>query len=397
LTESTSKPNTETDLLWMGRTLELARRGIGLCSPNPVVGCVILDAGGELAGEGWHEYDRVDHAEVVALRNAGERARGGTAYVTLEPCNHTGRTGPCSEALIAAGVARVVAATADPNPLTAGGGLKRLREAKIAVEVGLCEAEAQRLNEGFASWITTRRPLVEMKVAMTLDGRIAPPPGVHVARRPYWITGEASRAEVQELRWAADAVLTGVDTVIADDPLMTDRSGKPRRRPLLRVVLDSALRMPLDSKLVTTSQDETAQDGTAQNSVVVFTVPPQERDKHANELARKRMDELRERGVRVEVLAAEAGRVPLGKLLEKLGAEGVLTLLTETGTRLNTALLAAGLVDRVKLFCSPQILGSDAVPAFRGLSLPVRLEAAEVERFGNDLCVSALLRDPWNV
>jgi len=382
--ESFSK--SETDQLWIGRALELARRGIGLCSPNPVVGCVILDAGGVLAGEGWHEYDRADHAEVVAICNAGGRARGGTAYVSLEPCNHTGRTGPCSEALIAAGVTRVVAATTDPNPLRAGGGLARLREAGIEVEVGLCEAEARRLNEGFARWIVARRPLVEMKVAMTLDGRIAPPPSVQSARRPFWITGEASRAAVQELRWEADAVLTGVDTAIADDPLMTDRSGKARRRPLLRVVLDSALRMPLDSKLVTTAQDD----------VVVFTVPPQERDKHANELARKRMEELRERGVRVEVLAAEVARVPLGKLLDKLGSEGILTLLTETGTRLNTALLAAGLVDRVKIFCSPQILGSDAVPAFRGLGLPVRLEPAEVERYGNDLCVSALLRDPWN-
>jgi diaminohydroxyphosphoribosylaminopyrimidine deaminase/5-amino-6-(5-phosphoribosylamino)uracil reductase len=356
----------------MLRALELARNGIALCSPNPTVGCVILDREGVLAGEGWHEYDRLDHAEVVALRNSGTRARGGTAYVTLEPCNHTGRTGPCTEALIAAGVARVVTAAVDPNPLVAGQGLEKLRQAGIAVEVGVCRAVAQRLNEGFARWIVSKRPLVVMKVAMTLDGRIAPPPGKQTARQPFWITDETSRAAVQPMRWAADAVLTGVDTVIADDPLMTDRSGGSRRRPLLRVILDSALRMPLDSRLVTT----------AQNDVVVFTVPPHERDKHANEL--------------VEVLAAEAGRVPLARVLEKLGAEGILTLLTETGTRLNTALLAAGLVDRVKVFCSPQIMGSDAVPAFRGLSLPVRLEDAEVERHGNDYSVSALLRDPWS-
>jgi diaminohydroxyphosphoribosylaminopyrimidine deaminase/5-amino-6-(5-phosphoribosylamino)uracil reductase len=377
--------NPELDLRWMSRALELARNGIGLCSPNPAVGCVILDRDGTLAGEGWHEYDRLDHAEVVAIRNAGIRTQDGTAYVTLEPCNHTGRTGPCSEALIAAGVARVVAATADPNPLVAGHGLERLRQAGVAVEIGVCQAEAQRLNEGFARWILSRRPFVEMKVAMTLDGRIAPPPGKQLAKQPYWITNEASRAEVQQMRWMADAVLTGVDTVIADDPLMTDRSGRPRRRPLLRVILDSGLRMPLDSKLVTT----------AQSDVVIFTVPPLERDRHANELAETRIRELRERGVRVEILAAEAGRVPLMKVLEKLGSEGILTLLTETGTRLNTALLAAGLVDRVKLFCSPQIMGSDATPAFRGLSVPVWLEAAEVERHGNDLSVSALLRDAW--
>ncbi len=370
----------------MLRALELARRGVGLCSPNPAVGCVILDREGGLVGEGWHEYDLRDHAEVVAIRAAGERARGGTAYVTLEPCNHTGRTGPCSEALIAAGVARVVAATVDPNPLVAGQGLERLRAAGITVDIGVCRAEAQRLNEGFARWIQTRRPFVEMKVAMTLDGRIAPAPGVQAARQPYWITGEDSRAAVQQMRWTADAVLTGVDTVIADDPMMTDRSGKPRRRPLLRVVLDSALRIRLDSKLVTT----------AQNDILVFTVPAPERDRHAVERATVRIEELRARGVRVEVLAADSGRVPLGKVLDLLGSEGILNLLTETGTRLNTALLAGGLVDRLKIFCSPQILGSDAVPAFRGLSLPVKLEPAEMDRHGNDYSVSALLRDPWD-
>ncbi|HEX4322642.1 MAG TPA: bifunctional diaminohydroxyphosphoribosylaminopyrimidine deaminase/5-amino-6-(5-phosphoribosylamino)uracil reductase RibD [Acidobacteriaceae bacterium] len=377
---------SELDIFWMRRALELARHGVGLCSPNPVVGCVILDSAGELAGEGWHEYDRRDHAEVVAIRNSGNKTQGGTAYVTLEPCNHSGRTGPCSEALIAAGVARVVAATQDPNPMTAGGGFEKLRQAGIAVEIGVCRAEAQRLNEGFARWIMSKRPLVLMKVAMTLDGRIAPALGKQPARQPHWITGEAARAAVQPMRWAADAVLTGVDTVIADDPLMTDRSGKPRRRPLLRVILDSALRMPLDSKLIKTAKDD----------VVIFTVPAPERDRHATEVAAARIEELRRRGVRVEVMAAESSRVPLGRLLDKLGAEGILTVLTETGSRLNTALLAAGLVDRVKIFCSPQIMGSDAVPAFRGLPLPVRLDTAEIERHGNDFSVSALLRDPWD-
>lgn len=377
--------NPETDRRWMSRALELARNGVGLCSPNPAVGCVILDAAGELAGEGWHEYDRRDHAEVVAIRNAGERARGGTAYVTLEPCNHTGRTGPCSLALIEAGVARVVAATADPNPLVAGQGLERLRQAGIAVEVGVCQAEALRLNEGFARWIVSHRPFVHMKVAMTLDGRIAPAPGTHGKREPYWITGEESRAAVQELRWTADAVLTGVDTVLADDPLLTDRSGKRRCRKLLRVILDSALRLPLDSKLIQTAVDD----------LLVFTALPQERDKHANERSTHRIAELTARGARVEMLAAENGRVSLVQMLEKLGAEGILTLLTETGTRLNTALLGGGLVDRLTAFCSPQIFGSDAVPAFRGMPAPVRLDAAEVERFGNDLRVSALLREPW--
>jgi diaminohydroxyphosphoribosylaminopyrimidine deaminase/5-amino-6-(5-phosphoribosylamino)uracil reductase len=363
----------------MQRALELARRGIGVCSPNPVVGCVVLDRAGQVAGEGWHEYDLVDHAEVVALseakEHAGERLRGGTAYVTLEPCNHTGRTPPCTGALIDAGLARVVAATVDPNPNVAGHGAERLRAAEIEVTLGVCEAEARRLNEGFARWSRHKRPFVLMKVAMSLDGRIAPPAGRHLAREPYWITSEAARAAVQPLRWQADAAMVGVDTVLADDPMLTDRSGLRRRRPLLRVVLDSALRMPLDAKMV----------ATAQNDMVVFTVSNDER----------RISELRQRGVRVEVLPAEAGRVPLGKVLDKLGEEGILTLLTETGTRLNTALLAGGLVDRAHLFVSPQIMGSDAVPAFRGMTSFARMPDVEIERYGNDLGLCSLLRDPW--
>jgi diaminohydroxyphosphoribosylaminopyrimidine deaminase / 5-amino-6-(5-phosphoribosylamino)uracil reductase len=387
----------EKDIYWMKRALELARRGIGVSSPNPAVGCVILDRAGQVVGEGWHEYDLLDHAEVVALNEAKQHAltrqedrlKGGTAYVTLEPCNHTGRTGPCTQALIAAGLGRVVAATIDPNPNVAGHGLEALRAAGVEAIVGVCERDARRLNEGFARWIQHKRPLVLMKVAMTLDGRIAPPAGVHAAHAPYWITSEASRAAVQPLRWQADAALTGVDTVLADDPLLTDRSEFRRRRPLLRVVLDSALRMPLDAKMV---------QG-AQNDLVIFTVSKDE----------ARIQELRTRGVRVEVLPAEAGtpgerssspglqagRVPLGKLLDKLGEEGILTVITETGTRLNTALLAAGLVDRVHLFVSPQIMGSDAVPAFKGMPQALRMAEVEVQRYGNDLGLCSLLRDPW--
>jgi diaminohydroxyphosphoribosylaminopyrimidine deaminase / 5-amino-6-(5-phosphoribosylamino)uracil reductase len=369
----------DQDHYWMQRALELARRGIALTSPNPAVGCVLLDRAGQVAGEGWHEYDLLDHAEVIALKvaaqHAGERLRGGTAYVTLEPCNHTGRTGPCSEALIAAGLARVVAATIDPNPAVAGRGTERMRAAGLEVTVGVCQAQSRCLNEGFARWSQHKRPLVLLKVAMTLDGRIAPPAGLQAAHEPYWITSEAARAAVQPLRWKADAALTGVDTVLADDPMLTDRSGLRRRRPLLRVVLDSALRMPLDSKMV----------ATAHNDLVIFTVSKE----------RARIDALEQRGVRVEVLPAESGRVPLGKVLDKLGEEGILTLLTETGTRLNTALLAGDLVDRVHLFVSPQIMGSDAVPAFRGMPHALRMAEVEVERYENDLGLCSLLKDPW--
>ena len=370
---------SDLDLHWMQRALELARRGIGVTSPNPAVGCVILDRAGQVVGEGWHEYDLLDHAEIVALKeaqqHAADRVRGGTAYVTLEPCSITGRTPPCTDAIIKADLARVVAATIDPNPAVAGHGLEALRAAGIQVAVGACQAEARRLNEGFSRWIQHRRPFVLMKVAMTLDARIAPPPSHDTPHAPYWITSEVARAAVQPLRWAADATMVGVDTVVADDPWMTDRSGLRRRRPLLRIVLDSALRMPLDSKMV----------ATAQNDVVIFTVSRDE----------ARIRELTTRGVGVEVLPAEAGRVPLEKVLLKLGEEGVLTLLTETGTRLNTAFLAAGLVDRLHLFISPQIMGSDAVPAFRGMPHFVEMTDVEVERYGNDLGLSSLLRDPW--
>lgn len=367
------------DRYWMQRALELARRGIGLCSPNPVVGCVILDRAGQVAGEGWHEYDLLDHAEVVALNEAKQHApnrlRGGTAYITLEPCNHTGRTPPCTQALIAAGIQRIVAATADPNPNVAGHGLEALRAAGLRTDSGVCQEEARRLNEGFARWSRHKRPLVLMKVAMSLDGRIAPPPGMHVLHEPYWITSEAARAAVQPLRWQADAAMVGIDTVLADDPLLTDRSGLRRRRPLLRIVLDSALRMPLDCKMVATTQ----------NDLLIFTVSKDEARRH----------ELESRGVRVEALPAETGRVPLGKVFEKLGEEGILTLLTETGTRLNTALLAGGFVDRVHLFVSPQIMGSDAVPAFRGMPSFAQMGQVEVERYGNDLGICSLLNDPW--
>jgi diaminohydroxyphosphoribosylaminopyrimidine deaminase/5-amino-6-(5-phosphoribosylamino)uracil reductase len=368
----------DQDLHWMHRALDLARRGIALTAPNPAVGCVLLDSTGQFAGEGWHEYDLRDHAEIAALKaaqQAGISVQGGAAYVTLEPCNHTGRTPLCTQALIAAGISRVVAATIDPNPAVAGHGLQALQAAGVQTTIGVCEAEARRLNEPFARWSQHQRPFVLMKVAMTLDGRIAPPAGHHQVREPYWITSEAARAAVQPLRWQADAVLVGVDTVLADDPMLTDRSGLRRRRPLQRLILDSALRMPLDCKLVST----------AQSDVTVFTV--------SNNQAL--ISELRIRGVRVEVLPADAGRVPLGKVLDLLGSEGILTLLTESGTRLNTALLAGGHVDRVHFFISPQIMGSDAVPAFKGMPAPIPMAQVEVERYGNDLGLSSLLKDPW--
>ena len=387
-----------TDQEWMQRALALARRGLALTSPNPNVGCVLVSPDGELIAEGWHEYNSLDHAEAAAIRAAQSTARstvGATAYITLEPCNHTGRTPPCTEALIQNKISRAVIATLDPNPLVAGSGIARLQSAGINTTVGVCQPEARRLNEPFARFITSRRPFVHMKVAMTLDGRIAPPPGHHAPRQTYWITNEISRAEVQRLRHQADAILTGVDTVLADDPLLTDRSNLPRRRPLLRIILDSALRTPLDSRLVQTANNDvlivTLEQNHSQFPASTTTALAQ---KAAAEHAARTL-ELTARGIRVLALKPEQGRVPLTELLTRLADEKILTLLTEAGTRLNTALLEANLVDRLQLFCAPQIMGSDAVPAFKGINPALKLQNCELTRHGDDLGISCLLNDPW--
>ena len=372
---------------WMRRALELAQRAIALASPNPVVGCVLVSADGVCVGEGWHEYAQRDHAEIVALRQAGPLARGATAYVTLEPCSHSGRTGPCAIALREAGVARVVIAIADPNPLVAGKGIALLRSAGIAVTCGVEQREAQRLNEGFARWIQTRRPFVTQKVALSLDGRIAPRedatenPAAE-PRRPHWITSAISRLEVQRMRHASDAVLTGIGTVLADDPLLTDRSGLPRRRSLLRVVLDSQLRLPLTSRLVQFANQD----------LLVCTV--------SRDLAR--IEALRKLGVEVRQFEASlSGQLPLDAVLAHLGQREILSGMTECGGALNAALLAAGCVDRCTCFIAPSILGADAIPAWNGAGSKkagaLALENAEWSASGPDMRCTALLRDPWPV
>src|SRR5664279_2637359 len=253
-----AKPN---DARYMHQALELARRGIALASPNPRVGAVLVSAEGKVVGKGSHAYDAIKHAEVLAIEAAGEKSKGGTLYVNLEPCSHVGRTGPCADAIIAAGIKRAVVAMRDPNPLVAGRGLARLQAAGIEVHEGLYEPEARKLNEAFAKYIRYKTPFVTLKTAMTLDGKIAPPPsdGVEtggmgsLASSGGWITSEMARAHVHEMRHANDAIMVGVGTIIADDPLLTDRTGLPRRRPLLRVILDSRLRLPIDSRIVRTA------------------------------------------------------------------------------------------------------------------------------------------------
>jgi diaminohydroxyphosphoribosylaminopyrimidine deaminase/5-amino-6-(5-phosphoribosylamino)uracil reductase len=380
------------DITFMQEALELARRGIGVTSPNPAVGALVVDADGEIVGRGTHTFDGVKHAEVLALEQAGEKARGATLYLTLEPCCHQGRTGPCADAVIAAGIKRVVAATHDPNPQVGGKGFARLRAAGIKVTQGVLEAEACKLNEWFAKWIRTRLPLVTLKAGMTLDGKIAPPPGesdnpsalgAGSATRG-WITSEQARAHVQHLRHASDAIMVGVGTIVADDPLLTDRAGEPRRKPLLRVIVDSRLRLPLGSRIAKTVKDD----------VLVFCSFAEEKKRKA----------LEQRGVRVEQVAlgsADDGRPDLTRIVKVLGEMEITSLLIEGGALVNWAALAAGIVDKVFLYYAPKILGgTGSVPfaggaGFRHLSEAAYVKNISLHRFGEDFAVEGYLRDPY--
>jgi diaminohydroxyphosphoribosylaminopyrimidine deaminase/5-amino-6-(5-phosphoribosylamino)uracil reductase len=371
----------QSDEHYMRRALELARATEGLASPNPQVGCVLVaNSGGadDVVGEGAHIYDNFDHAEIVALKQAGARARGATAYVTLEPCSHHGRTGPCAEALVLAGIKRVVAATVDPNPRVSGEGLRRLRDAGVEVTVGALEREARGVNDSFARWVRTRKPLVTLKAAVSADGMIAP--ANRERRRPVWITGGEAREQVQRLRHAADAVLTGIGTVLADDPLLTDRSGIARRRPLLRVVLDARLRLPLDAQLVKT----------AESDVLIFC------DSAADA---SRAAALEAAGVEVVRVEGKDGRLDLDVMLGMLGERKILSVLLECGSELNAAFLAARLVDKAIAFHSKKLIGADGVPFARGFGPPEELERQMHDtvrsRFGENECVSGVLRDAW--
>jgi diaminohydroxyphosphoribosylaminopyrimidine deaminase / 5-amino-6-(5-phosphoribosylamino)uracil reductase len=373
----------------MKRALELAARSAGVASPNPAVGCVLVKDG-RVVGEGLHEYDRKDHAEVAALKQAGAEARGAIAYVTLEPCCTTGRTGPCTEALIRAKVARVVVATEDPNPAVHGEGLARLRNAGIAAEAGIGRTEAQALNDGFARFIRTALPFVTLKAAMSLDGRIAPAPGAARRGAPVFLTGEAAREQVQTMRHGADAVITGINTVLEDDPMLTDRTGLPRRRPLLRVVLDSGLRIPMDSKLVRSAQGDL---------LILCAVAPTQRQRTLEAL-----------GVRVErVACAEAGGdgagrskgarpsgVSLNAVLRRLGEMEILSAMLEAGGQVNSAALGGDHVDKLTLFYAPVFLGASAVPLLREpMTGPAWRGVPAIAHVGQDVRVDAYLRNPW--
>lgn len=374
------------------RALELARQGIGLASPSPYVGAVITDSGGDVAGVGTYTYAGLKHAEILALAQAGNKARGGTLYINLEPHCYQGRTPPCTDALIEAGIQRVVASMADPNPKVSGRGFEQLRRAGVQVETGTLEDEARRLNEAFARYVRHGIPLVTLKAAMTLDGKIAPPPSDVLEKAAGippggWITSEVARAHVQQLRHQHDALLVGAGTILSDNPLLTDRSGKPRRRPLLRVILDSGLRLPLESRLV---EDAAAR---RQNDVLVFCASADEQKKA----------ELEANGVRVERVSAFAhnGRPDLPSIVRRLGELEITNVMIEGGATVNGAALAAGVVDKVFLYYAPKILaGTGSIPFAAGTGFRQMSQAAHVEniclhRFGEDFAVEGYLKDPY--
>lgn len=358
-----------SDSRWIAQALRLAERGLYTTSPNPRVGCVLVKDG-TVVGEGWHERAGEPHAEVHALRAAGEAARGAVAYVTLEPCSHHGRTPPCADALIAAGIARVVVAMQDPNPLVAGQGIARLRAAGIEVECGLMDAAARELNIGFCSRMTRGRPWVRSKIGMSLDGRTALANGVS-----QWITGAAARRDVQHWRARSCAVLTGIGTVLADDAQLNVRDIAVERQPL-RVVLDSRLQMPLSARILNGG------------GTVVYTVTRDE----------QRIAALEQTGATVCVLPDAAGRVDMEAALRDLARRGINEVLVEAGSTLNGALLKAGLEDELLLYVAPQLLGDAArgiaaLGELTALEQRVDLEWNDVRQVGSDLRITARVKN----
>ena len=340
---------------FMREALDLARQGRALASPNPMVGAVVV-RDGVVVGRGFHTFAGVQHAEAIALEEAGERARGATLYLNLEPCAHQGRTPPCADAIVAAGVARVVAPMEDPNRLVAGQGFRKLAAAGIEIEMAAdFAAEAAKLNEPFLHFMRTGRPLVTLKAAITLDGKISAPDD-----NQGWITSPRARAHVQQLRHDHDAILTGIGTVLADDCRLTDRTGLERGRPLLRIVMDSQLRLPLDSRL--------ARD--AAGDLLVATTS-------ASSAARRQAAQAK--GIEVVVLDGPGGRVDFVGVVEWLARHRYLSLMIEAGSKLNWTALESGAVDRIFFYYGAKILGGlEALPLAGGIGRRRRSDAMGV-------------------
>ncbi len=357
---------SDTDRRLMQRALELAAKGVGQVSPGPLVGCVIASPEGEVVGEGFYVYEQLKHAESYALEQAGARAKGATAYVSLEPHAHHGRTPPCTDALIKAGIARVVVPIDDPNPKVSGKGFEHLRSVGVEVSVGLLVREGEKLNEKYLHFMRTGRPFVHLKLAASLDGKVATRTG-----ESRWITGAESRARVHELRHEYDAILVGAGTALADDPLLTDRSGKKRRIPLIRVVLDEALAMSPDSQLGTSANEA---------PVLIFA---------GDSVPQSKSEVLESQGV--EIVRDTANGRNLLRVLDELGKRTVQSVLVEGGANVAGNFLDAGLVNKVSFFIAPLIVGGRDAPTGVGgkgaetLAEAIELQDVEVTQRGRDV------------
>ncbi len=359
---------SDRDIDLTRRSLMLAAAGIGLVSPNPLVGCVIVSPNGEIVGEGTYVYDEITHAEAIALEQAGERSRGGTAYVSLEPHSHHSKTPPCTEALINAGIKRVVSPIEDPNPLVSGRGFEALRQAGLEVTSGVLAEQASRLNEAFICWHQKKRPFVHLKLATSMDGRISLSDSVSTA-----LSGEAARHRVQSLRHQCDAIVIGGNTAAVDDPLLTDRSGKPRRRPLVRVVLDNRLRLQAESRLVSSA---------GEFPIIVFT----------NSRDVKKIAMLRDRGV--DVIELDMGGRDLTGLLAELKTREIQSVLVEGGSEVAGSFCDEKLVDKITFIAAPIVIGGREAPGAIGgagaVSLAEALHISDitVEQLGDDIEIS---------
>ena len=361
------------DQEFMRIALELAARGTGWTSPNPMVGAVVVKDN-DIVGRGWHQKAGGPHAEVHALDDAGKRAMGATIYVSLEPCHHQGRTPPCTEKILSAGIGRVVMAMRDPNPDVRGGGAEYLSKKGVSVTSGVCEAEARRLNESFIKYVTTKQPFVTLKCAATLDGRIATRTG-----DAKWVTGEMSRKFVHELRHANDAILVGVNTVKVDDPLLTARRGAEKSKDPIRIVLDTHLSIPETSKLLRNPSG---------SDTLIIT---------GNSESSARRDALLKTGVKIIDAPVKDGRIDLSALMPRLGAMGITSLLVEGGATVAAAALQAKVVDKIYFFYAPKILGGDdgvpmcsgPGPALMSDSIPVK--NIRIHRFGDDVMIEGYL------
>lgn len=360
------------DEKYMEQALAIAQYANGRTSPNPMVGAVIV-RNGRVVGQGWHRQAGTPHAEINALQQAGELARGATMYVTLEPCSHHGRTGPCTEAVIAAGIKKIIVAMTDPNPLVAGKGIEQLRSAGIEVIEGVLAEKSAKMNEVFIKWISSKRPFVVLKGAMSLDGKIASHTG-----HSQWITGGKSREVVHQLRDRYDAILVGIGTVLADNPSLTTRLQIQGKNPL-RIIVDSKARIPLDAQVIT--------DGLP-TILAVTAQAPQEK-----------LDALQACGATVITTETKQGRVDLMQLFEILGERGITSILVEGGANINASVLEENLVDKIKWFIAPKIIGGNDAPGPVGgigvadVNHATLFEDIKMENIGEDILISAYLRN----